>query len=373
MLKQNCVGRLFGRKAGMVARLLVTTLALSASIAISLTLLGAVQVHAAGVKETPTAANPWAVAFDSTGHIWVAEPGCDAQPTCLTTFPSYIGEFNRSDESLVKSYLEPKGYSSPVFLVVDKKNGYIWFTEPTTNAIGELIPGSTPTWKQWTVPTANAAPYDLLMDNNGNIWFTEFFGNKIGFFNPATKTFAQNKIATAASHPYGITMDIQGNAWFAENNAPKIGSFTPTTSGKVTIKEYSVNPMNLPHLITSDSKGNIWYSEGFSGYIGEFKPVSKTAVNVDVSKGLCSPSSCPSTHISGMGVDSKGNIWFDDSLSARVGYYNPASKTVKTLTLSNSSAHPYDGLAVDSQNNTWFTEEFGGPTGMLGEVPAGTI
>ena len=67
-----------------------------------------------------------------------------------------------------------------------------------------------------------------------------------------------------------------------------------------------------------------------------------------------------------------GRIWFDDSLSARVGYYNPATGTYKTLTLSNKNAHPYNGLGVDSGNNTWFTEEFGGPTGSLGEVPAGT-
>jgi streptogramin lyase len=102
--------------------------------------------------------------------------------------------------------------------------------------------------------------------------------------------------------------------------------------------------------------------------------------HINVSKGLCPPTTpgitptpCLGTHISGVGVDSKGRIWFDDSLSARVGFYDPTSSAIKTLTLTNSNAHPYDGLALDSNNNTWFTEEFGGSTGMLGEIPAGML
>src|SRR5207244_2018496 len=124
-----------------------------------------------------------------------------------------------------------------------------------------------------------------------------------------------------------------------------------------------------PHLITTDKSGNIWYSEGFAANIGEFMPRSNAYKDFNVS---CS-TPCSGIHISGISVDSKGRIWFDDSLSARIGYYNPATGTVTTLTLSNTSAHPHDGLAVDSSGNTWFTEEFGGPTGMLGEIPVGSL
>lgn len=263
------------RKTRTRTRTTITLVSLVGSIVLSLTLIGTFAALAAGVQETATQANPWGLTFDTKGHVWVAEPGCDAEPNCLTTFPSYIGEYNRSNDSLVKNYLEPSGYSSPVFLAMKKNT--VWFTEPTTNAIGELVPGSTTHWHQWKVPTANANPYDLLFDKNGNLWFTEYTGNKIGFFSPATKTFVETTVPTANSHPYGITMD------------------------------------------------------------------------------------------------KSGTIWFDDSLSARVGYYNPATSTYKTLTLSNTNAHPYNGLGVDTANNTWFTEEFGGPTGSLGKVPAGTI
>jgi streptogramin lyase len=69
--------------------------------------------------------------------------------------------------------------------------------------------------------------------------------------------------------------------------------------------------------------------------------------------------SCTGTHISGIAVDSKGNIWFTDSLSQRVGYLLPSSGQVVAQTLNNSNAHPYDGLVIDNSDRVWFTEEFG--------------
>ena len=109
------------------------------------------------------------------------------------------------------------------------------------------------------------------------------------------------------------------------------------------------------------------YSEAFSGDIGEFVPKTSTFKNIDVSVGISS------THISGITVDQQGRIWFDDSLSARVGFYDPASGNIKTLTLMNLSAHPHNGLALDNQGDSWVAEVFGGPTGSLAKMPAGTL
>jgi len=370
---------------GMIVRLSLALLVTLGSIALAWMILGLTSARAAGVIETPTQATPWAVAFDKSSHVWVAEPGCDAEPNCTTTFPSYIGQYNRTNGALVKNFKEPTGFSSPVFLLVDK-HGNIWFSEPTTNAIGRLTPVTItglPAWKQWKVPTASASPYDLVLDNNGNIWFTEYSADKIGFFNTTTKTFVETTIATAGSLPYGITKDAAGTIWFAESAAQKIGSFTPTTTGTVTIKEYVINIAGgpIPHLIVADSAGTLWYSEGFSGDIGSYNPTTKAHNNINVSIGACpsptpgvTPTPCPTkTHISGIGVDSTGRIWYDDSLNAIVGVYNPTSAALKTLTLSNLNAHPYDGLAVDSNNNTWFTEEFASPSGNLGKIPVGTL
>src|SRR5260221_11279871 len=104
---------------GMVVRLSLALLVTLGSIALAWIMLGMTRAHAAGVIETPTSATPWAVAFDKSGHVWVAEPGCDAEPNCTTTFPSYIGKYNGTNGALLKNFLEPTGFSGPVCLVVE--------------------------------------------------------------------------------------------------------------------------------------------------------------------------------------------------------------------------------------------------------------
>src|SRR6266566_3905916 len=266
---------------------------------------------ASSIIETPTLTTPFGIAFDNSGHIWVAEPGCDPNPVCQSAFPSAIGEYNTLNVTLVQNYLQPGGFSSPLFVAVDS-SGHIWFTEPGAS--------------------------------------------KIGFFNTSTYTFVETPTPTAGSDPYGITLAASEKIWFAENAVPKIGSFTLTASGSISIKEHTFstvsNPAPTAHLITSDNSGNIWYSEGFAGQIGEWIRSLRTSRNIVVSKA-------PSTHISGISVDSKNRIWFDDSLNAVVGSYDPSTGAIKTLTLSDLSDHPHDGLAIDSNDNTWFTEEIG--------------
>ncbi len=136
-----------------------------------------------------------------------------------------------------------------------------------------------------------------------------------------------------------------------------IWSLTGMASGVVTMGEYKVQ-VQRPHLITTDSAGNVWFSGGFEGVIGEFNPTSGVNKSFFVAADICSnPHACYATHISGMAVDQKGNIWFTDSLSQRVGYLMPASGKVVAKKLDNTNAHPYDGLAIESNGTVWFTEQ----------------
>lgn len=328
------------------------------------------RAYSMDANQMPTAVTPWGIALDyAHGFVWVAEPGCALNPTCPSSVQGALGQFALSDGNFIATFQEPEGYSSPLFAVVDGE-GDVWFTQPDSNAIGEFDPlhGS---WQEWQLKQGSI-PFDLVLDAQGNLWFTEFGSDDIGFFNPHTQTIVENRIPTPASNPYGITIDRHGTAWFTEN-APgidQIGSFTTTTSGTVTINEHAAGTIR-PHLITTDQAGNVWYTGGFGGDIGEFNPGSGNSTSLFVSQGLCSsPSSCTGTHISGIAVDSKGNIWFTDSLSQRVGYVVPASGQIVTETLNNSNAHPYDGLIIDSSDRVWFTEEFGLTLVML---PASTV
>ena len=328
------------------------------------------------ISQTTTTSNPWGIAIDSLHQIvWVAEPGCEPKPTCLTKATGIIGEYGLLDGSWIQDFPEPPGYTRPVFVAIDA-NGNVWFTEPNSDAIGELNPQST-TWNQWKVPDGSA-PFDLTFDKNGNLWFTEFDANRIGFFNPHTHKLVENTIPTPDSDPYGITRDPRGNIWFTENKlgVGKIGNFIPTTSGTVSIVEHQVSTAQ-PHLITADKKGNIWYSEAFGGRIGEYSPASGSNINYNVSLDICEHKSVCKTHLSGICVDKKGEIWYSDSQLERVGYLNPTTGQVVAKTISNQNENgsnqddsAYDGLAVDGYNNVWFTEPY---SALIVMWPNGTV
>ncbi len=306
-----------------------------------------------------TASTPYGVALDyAHGFVWVAEPGCTPNPKCPSTMQGVLSQYALSDGNLIANFNEPGLYTSPLFLVVDRE-GNVWFTQPNSDALGEYDPLDE-SWHQWYLKHGST-PFDLTFDTHGNLWFTEFSTNDIGFFDPHTHTLVENPIPTPASNPYGITVDPQGTVWFTENAAGvgQIGSFTPTTSGTIKITEYAVGAQR-PHLITTDRAGNLWYSGGFGGNIGEFNPRSGNNRSFTVDQGTCiSPSACPGSHISGIAVDSKGNVWFTDANSQRLGYLIPATGQVVAQTLHDSNAHPYDGLIIDSSDRVWLTEEFG--------------
>lgn len=372
-------------RKGMAARLLLVLCVVAAGAGLA----WAIVVHnqqAAQAAPTFLATSlpgfePWGLTQDHAGNIWVADPQCDPpdithHPFCATTVRGDLIEyasidFNKSARPLSINQ-EPAGYSSPFFVAADSNNN-IWFTEPVTNALGEL--DSQGNWRQWSLPTPGANPFDLTIDQYGHIWFTEPGISAIGEFDPTSHQFHSLPTPSANGDPYGISGPdpSTGSIWFTENNPQihRIGRLTPTSSGGINrgMQEYlaPASNRNTPHLITFDTKGNIWWSEGWAGNIGQLainQALNGTSNGVreySVPSPNCPARSNCGIHISGIGADSNGVIWFDDSLSSQVGSYTPGSGfSMYTLEGSVSSgSHPHDGLIVDHSRNIWLSEEFG--------------
>ncbi len=376
-------------KIGVPLRITIALLAIFASMVLGFDIFSSTNhaAHAAtGTLQEIGApgADPWGIAFDHNENEWVAQPGCDPNPICAgTPVQGSIAQVSRSSFSVVHNFQEPAGYSSPLFVATDA-SGNIWFTEPMTNSIGELIPSSS-TWHQWTVPTASAAPFDLAFDAHGNLWFTEVLANQIGEF--TNGQFHETATPFGNSKPYGITGPdpSTGHMWFAENStqAARIGSFAPPASGALTtgnINEYlTINPGNSTtvHLITYDYQGNIWWTEGTNSRIGRL--IISQAQN-GASNGVAEyPTPCQTgggcasgSHISGIGVDGGGTVWLDDSLANRIYSFNPNTNTFSApIQLANNS-HPHDGLAVDSSNTVYVSEEFANKLGAIAQTSVPT-
>ncbi len=314
--------------------------------------------------QVPIGADIWGTTTNKLHNVWVALPGCDPSPTCSGgTPPGKIAVFNPRTSKWIQRISLPSGYAQPLFLKFDKQ-GRLWFPLPMSNSIGMYNP-STKKFQQWTVPTADSGPWDLTIDAQGNIWFTEHFGNKIGRFDPVTQTFIEIPTPATNSQPYGITIDSTGNVWFTENNSSVALIAEYTTQNQLL--EYKIRNSQdgslTPHLITVDPNGNIWWSEGFVGMIGELniqqaQPGTNNGVTEYPYSQICQ--GC-GMHTSGIGVDSNGLIWFDDSLQGTYGMFPDSGTGSFTLYEApgySNNPHPHDGLMVDYQNHIWFDEEF---------------
>ena len=354
-----------------IALSLLALLMLIGSFMLALTMTGyglhttyASQSYSVSARDfyIPSGSDPWGTTFDSSGHVWLAIPGCDPSPTCSSnTPPGKIAEFNPSNSSWMNTYQLPSGYAQPLFLAFDSQ-GRLWFPLPMANSLAMFNPGNN-TYQKWAIPTGNAGPWGVAVDHNGKIWFTEHFANKIGRFDPVTQKFMEVSTPASNSQPYGIVVDASNNVWFTENNSSValIGEYT--SGGK--LQEFKIRTGSTsgltPHLISVDKNGNIWWTEGWVGMIAELKvaqavPGTNKGVTEYAYKRVCS--NC-GTHTSGISVDSNGLVWFDDAEQGIFGSFpESGSGSFATYNTPTSNAHPHDGLNVDGQNRIWFDEEF---------------
>ncbi len=379
-MKQNSfwgTARSRGVNAGLIVRLSLAIMALVGSVTLAWTLLNARGAHAASVNTVNTLDNPWNIVFDGSGNAWVAEPNCNPAPQCSAPPNGAIQEFKLTGgiPTLINTYAAPSipttNHYNPTFIQLDGA-GYVWFTDPTNNAIGRLtIAGNV--WQEFPTPTANSAPVGLILDKHGNLWFTERNANKIGFYNTTTSSFVETAVATANSQPYGLAYDSAADIiWFDEDAASKIGKFTVSLTGTISPLEITVN--NIPHLIYRDTSGNLWFSEQGADTIGKYNPTTQTTTVFSVAGSICptagvTPTTCTNTFIGGITVDSNGIVWFDETQTGQIGSLNPATKAVTLFNLGIGTG-PGDGLNVDPNNNVWVSMQF---SKQLGELPAGTL
>jgi virginiamycin B lyase len=123
------------------------------------------------------------------------------------------------------------------------------------------------TIKEWEVPTSNSAPHDIIVDErNGIVWFTEYNAAKIGSFDPKTNEFKEYETTTPGSGPYAIWVDIFDNVWFSMTGAFKVGKLDQSTN---TIQEYELpTPRTIIRFIYADNSGNIWFPNNNNNKIG---------------------------------------------------------------------------------------------------------
>ncbi len=107
---------------------------------------------------------PMQLATDTLGNVWVTFSGLN-----------FIGRSALNTLALWDEFKLPAGTGGPVGLYVREANGLreLWYTRPEGNSVGRVTTrytGVTVNTAETPLPTANAAPWGIVVNSSGSAW-----------------------------------------------------------------------------------------------------------------------------------------------------------------------------------------------------------
>ena len=251
---------------------------------------------------------------------WSAVPARDG-----TFVVPYYGTANRiarlnPTTAAVEEYRVPHLGTAAIHSAVPAPDGSIWLTQQGSNKLGRWDPQSKTIaeFQDSYLPgkegiTAGGAKHTVRVDNQGRVWST---GTPLTVFDPKTGKYTH---ITDVPRVYGLALDKDGNCWFAENiQNGKIGKVDAKTF-KVT-KWAPPTTDGRPRRIQVADDGTIWFAEFRAGRIAQFDPKTEKFREY----ALPGPDATPYA----LGVGKDGTVWYSSEDLDVIGALDPKSGKV---------------------------------------------
>ena len=245
-------------------------------------------------------------------------------------------------------YNIPTPNSTATNIAADSQ-GDIWFSELTSNKLGEWRDGSI---VEYPIPGGTVlvagqseeqacGPTQVVPDKLGHIWVICIFSNQIDEFFPGNDTFYSFDLPIFQSGPAGLVFDNSGNFWFTAADSNMIG--------RGIISELE---------------------NGTSDGITEFAPLNQTytftfqkTMNLE-GQTKSEKSSLPTP--SGIALSPDGNtLWISEHVDSSFDSYNIKTGSLDRYWTSNTEnqyGYPIsfpNGIAIDSSGTVWIAEHYG--------------
>ena len=339
---------------------------------------------------------PEGVAFDSSGNLWVADTGNSRVLEFEAPFvnaegasvvigqPNFTGFVDAINQSVLAVPTAIAFDSSGDMWVVDQFDSRVLeFTPPFTdgeaasvvigqpNFTSRIEPGPTDT----ATRTGLYQPSDLKFDSSGDLWVADTLDSRVLEFTPpftdgeaASLVIGQSNFTTGSVEtsqggllePTGLAFDSSGNLWVSDGGNDRVleflkgTGFTDGEAASVVIgQSNSTSPMfsitetatqqrlAYPISLSFDSSGNLWVDDSLDGRIVAFAPpfsndesASLVIGQPDFTTGGPSYSSQTSQsdlHFPhGIAFDSSGDLWVADSINNRVVEFATGATTTST-------------------------------------------
>jgi sugar lactone lactonase YvrE len=352
--------------------------------------LGQADFISSNTVATPTELNlPNAVAFDSSGNLWVADQNNNRVLEYKAPFSTHeaaslvIGQSSFTDSATATS---STGLSGPTGLSFDS-SGNLWVVdmgnsrvleyttpfstgEPASSVIGQS--GFTSSDFSDTNSTALSYPTGLAFDSGGNLWVADQGNDRVLEYKTPISTHEAASVvigqpgftssdtgATTQTDLNGVkalTFDSGGNLWvvdfrqsrvleyttpFSTHEAASlvIGQSTFTSRECAFTSTCAASPTNLfdPNALAFDSGGNLWVADGDNNRVLEYttpfsthEAASLVIGQANFTGNVADTTSRALSSPEGLAFDSSGNLWVADYSNSRVLQFGDSVTTTST-------------------------------------------
>ena len=223
----------------------------------------------------------------------------------------------------------------------------MWLTEQGSNKIGHWNPATRTITeyqdayipgKEGTV--AGGSKHTLRIDAQGRIWAT---GGPLTVFDPKTEKFTQIKEIPSA---YGLALDKDGNCWFAEfvPNVENRQSGWQDSEGHEVAAAHAGRASS--RRIQIDKDGTIWFNVEFqAGKVGHFDP--KTEMFKEYA--LPGPEATPYA----LEIARNGTVWYSSEHLDVIGNLDPKNGHVTEYPFPQAE-NTMREFYLDAQGRMWF-------------------
>lgn len=182
-------------------------------------------VPATGVTTEVTLPTPGAQpgGIDAQGtYVWFTETAANRLGRLRTV--------SRAPRDTLTEIPIPTSNSAPHDVVI-APGGNPWLTEGQGNKIALFSVGTLSRFTEIPVFTPDSEPYGIAMESASGVaravWFTERDGNKLGRFTGDHSFPWEYSLPTPNSRPTDIVVDGEGCAWYTAPDVNRIGRFCP--------------------------------------------------------------------------------------------------------------------------------------------------
>jgi streptogramin lyase len=215
------------------------------------------------------------LALDSAGNVWCSGTKLLKFDVRTEKFQEYKMPVLPSErENTMEAWEDipgdpPSPDASSIYDVQVDSKGNVWVSIQALGLLVRLDPATGETKIYYPPDTPSVK--GLAVDAQDNIWFAGHQGNRLGRLDPKTGTFKLYRPPTDFATPYGLAFEKKtGYVWLADLSGNNITRFDPKTE---QFAEYPIPSSNAaPRFIGLDSKGRVWFTESMNGKIGVVDP-----------------------------------------------------------------------------------------------------